>query len=355
MKPRVLLLEDDEIRGQRLSAGLASVCECRLVGTVEQARSSLLQGRWAALVVNYEPACGSSGLEVLQMARETLPHAFRLLYNEVRSASFRCDAERLLDPHFVGHASDAAFDETLREAIEHLFAAAPADAGRDLPPAVRESLVACAPASRRFAQALCAAGAEDGPVYIYGEPGTGVSRAGALLRQMRREHRATTAPHPGGRGPVRVLRMPPLRERPQDVAVLADQRLLEESRQTGGLVHRLSPRAREELLARDWFGNVRELEATVARAIQRAGARAVIEAEDLPRDSQPGWRPSQFAKDAGQRDCVLRQLRMAHNVSAAARLEGCSRANYIRLMRRLGIIRADLTVESRAPVATGHE
>ena len=83
----------------------------------------------------------------------------------------------------------------------------------------------------------------------------------------------------------------------------------------------------------------------LVRALQRTGARRVIEAEDLPQDTQPPWRPSQYAKDEGQRDCLLRQLRTARNVSAASRLEGCSRANYIRLMRRLGIIRADVVTD----------
>ena len=62
---------------------------------------------------------------------------------------------------------------------------------------------------------------------------------------------------------------------------------------------------------------------------------------------QPGYRPSQWAKDEGQRDCLLLQLRLARSVSHAARLEGCSRANYIRLMRRLGIVRADVAVEAK--------
>jgi hypothetical protein len=45
-------------------------------------------------------------------------------------------------------------------------------------------------------------------------------------------------------------------------------------------------------------------------------------------------------------------------VSSASRLEGCSRANYIRLMRRLGIIRADIVADpalewTEAPVEVG--
>src|SRR5439155_6841089 len=97
----------------------------------------------------------------------------------------------------------------------------------------------------------------------------------------------------------------------------------------------------DELLKREWRGNVRELHGVLLRASQRAGPRGELTLADLPTDLTPPSRPSQYAKDEGQRECVLRQLRTARNVSGAARLEGISRTNYIRLMRRLGVIRAD--------------
>jgi DNA-binding NtrC family response regulator len=354
MKARVLLVEGDEDRGRALVGALSVCCECRLATTVEQVQAALDKGRWDALVVNAQLGDGSSGLEMLQMARETLPQVFRLLYNSRPSASFLHDAERLLAPHFVGHSGEPGFAETLRRELERLLDTGANEPRPELPAAAHEWLVACAPASQRFARALCTAAAEDGPIYVYGEPGTCVAQAGALLRQMRRERRAGASPRTAGtEGPVRVLRVPPLRECPQDIPELAERFLLDLVRHSGGPVRRLSARARDELLVRAWFGNTRELAAVLARAVHRAGNRTVIEAEDLPRDTNPAWRPSQYAKDEGQRDCVLRQLRLAHNVSAAARREGCSRANYIRLMRRLGIIRADLAVERPAPETAG--
>jgi DNA-binding NtrC family response regulator len=351
MKPRVLLVEDDVERGGAMVRVFSRSFECRHVTTVEEAVAVLQQGRWAALVVNYGLAGGWSGLEVLQIAYETLPRTFRLLYNDVYSPSFLHDAERTVQPHFTSCAAEPDFQQDLHKELEVLLEPPAFDLPADLEPILTDVLTARAPVSRRYVEALRAAAGHDGPVYIYGEPGTGVTRSGIVLRRWRRERKARGEPATGGRDcEVSILRVPALRERPQDLPLLAGRCLLEEAQQGGGPVRRLSPRAVEELLSRDWYGNIVELSAVLLRAIQRAGPRVVIEAEDLPRDAQPAWRPSQYAKDAGQRDCVLRQLRIARNVSAAARLEGCSRANYIRLLRRLGIIRADLVAETR-PVA----
>ena len=73
-----------------------------------------------------------------------------------------------------------------------------------------------------------------------------------------------------------TLRLPPLRERPGDVLLLALHFM-----KLHGIRRRLSPRALEALKAHSWPGNVRELE----MVIRRAGALAtseMIEARDLP-------------------------------------------------------------------------
>jgi DNA-binding NtrC family response regulator len=148
------------------------------------------------------------------------------------------------------------------------------------------------------------------------------------------------------RATVPTLRVPSLRERLQDLPEIALRALKKQAERDAAPMRRLSPAALDELRWREWRGNIDELAAVLERAAQRAGGRPVIEATDLPRSTEPRWRPSQYAKDEGQRDCLLRQLRTARTVSAAARLEGCTRANYIRLMRRLGILRGDI-VEQR--------
>ena len=346
VRPRVLLVEDDAERGRAMVLRFSRLFECRQASTIEEVMSVLPHGPWGAVVANYGLDEGGSGIEVLQVVRETLPRTFRLIYNKVRSPSFRRDAQRTVQPHFTTDTIEPDFIGGLERTLEALFEPPSLEIPPDLPAILTDVWTARAPMTRGFLSALRVAAEQGGPVYIYGEPGSGVTRSGVTLRQWRREWKARGSPASAGPGSVvHILRVPALRERPQDLPQLAARCLIEASRQSGEPLRRLSPRAIEDLLGRDWYGNAIELATTMLRAQQRAGTRTLIEVEDLPQDKQPAWRPSQYAKDEGQRDCVLRQLRTARNVSSAARLEGCSRANYIRLMRRLGIIRADVVTD----------
>jgi DNA-binding NtrC family response regulator len=63
------------------------------------------------------------------------------------------------------------------------------------------------------------------------------------------------------------LRVPPLRERPADIPVLAEHLVERASRAAGRPSPALSPEALEALVAHDWPGNVRELENCLVRAV----------------------------------------------------------------------------------------
>jgi two-component system nitrogen regulation response regulator NtrX len=138
-----------------------------------------------------------------------------------------------------------------------------------------------------------------------------------------------------------LLRMPTLSERRQDIPALAQWALAEHARSRRENPKRLGPGVDEELARREWHGNMLELRAVLVRAHQRAGTRSTVNLPDLPHDNDPGGHPSQHRKDEGQRDALLRQLQAAGSIRRAAELEGIARPNYIRLMKRLGIIRAD--------------
>ena len=79
------------------------------------------------------------------------------------------------------------------------------------------------------------------------------------------------------------LRIPPLRERRDDVLPLARLRLATAARRAGRRAHALTPEAADQLLRYPWPGNVRELENAIERAVAlAAGDRVAL--EDLPEE-----------------------------------------------------------------------
>jgi DNA-binding NtrC family response regulator len=342
MRPRVLLVEGDGVRVEAITRALETRFECRSANGIQDARRALYAEDWAAVVAGHDPGVGLSGVEVLQIVREVAPRAFRLLCADFCSPGLLADARRLAQVHFMGDAHEPGFAASLEGALATLLEPPSLEIPAGLPSIVEDAWVARSPVGQEFLGELRAAAELEAPVYLYGEPGAGQASAARKLRHWRREWRARGSPGAApGLLPVRVIRVPSLRERPQDLPILAAQCLREHARQSAEPERPLSARAVDELLRRVWRGNIAELLRVLTSAAQRSGARRLIEVEDLPTDCQPASRPSQHAKDEGQRECLLCQLRAARSVSAAARLERCSRANYIRLMRRLGIVRAD--------------
>jgi two-component system response regulator AtoC len=74
------------------------------------------------------------------------------------------------------------------------------------------------------------------------------------------------------------IRLPPLRERVEDIPLLAEHFIRKHAKQQGGS---LSPAARDLLVAYRWPGNVRELENVIARALALNPSGMVLP-EDLP-------------------------------------------------------------------------
>jgi len=154
--------------------------------------------------------------------------------------------------------------------------------------------------------------------------------------------------------------IPPLRERGNDVLILAGQ-FLELNRTRLGLRGlRLSAAAERALLAYHWPGNVRELEHVISRAalkqLSRGGSRSLIitlEPEVLDLDSAElaapaAEQPAQCAEqslphaslseavDACQRQTIVRALELCgDNWASAARLLQVDPSNLHKLARRL--------------------
>lgn len=77
------------------------------------------------------------------------------------------------------------------------------------------------------------------------------------------------------------IRLPPLRERPEDIHPLVIHFIEHYKQKTGRFISGISKDALQALITYDWPGNVRELENAIERAVIIASGRQ-IELEDLP-------------------------------------------------------------------------
>jgi DNA-binding NtrC family response regulator len=141
---------------------------------------------------------------------------------------------------------------------------------------------------------------------------------------------------------VVAFHVPPLRERREDIPILAEHFLREYARRSNRVLRGFSPRAMDALLAHHWPGNVRELENVVERAVALApGSR--VEESDLPdklivraRTAAPEPRAeSRATLDEVARGYVLQVLdQVGGNKSEAARILGIPRRTLYRMLER---------------------
>lgn len=143
---------------------------------------------------------------------------------------------------------------------------------------------------------------------------------------------------------VGVIRMPPLRERPDDVDELARFFTHRYAAAFGRHGVRLAPAAIAVLRAGAWAGNVRELESTIARAVAAARPGEVLgpdrfpELVHSPAASAPSLQPYEEALGWFRRDYFLRLLEACGgNRSEAARRAGISRQTLLYHLRQLAI------------------
>ena len=135
---------------------------------------------------------------------------------------------------------------------------------------------------------------------------------------------------------VVTLHIPPLRERPDDLAELAEHFLRRVAVRARRKVTGFTPRALELLLAYRWPGNVRELENAIERATNLASGDVITEA-DLPAAvtvTSEGVAQEPSAGGDEERARLLNALeRSRWNQSRAAELLGISRTTLWRKLR----------------------
>jgi Nif-specific regulatory protein len=146
------------------------------------------------------------------------------------------------------------------------------------------------------------------------------------------------------------LELPPLRERGDDILMLAEHFLRHFCRRAGRRTPKLSAPARKRLISHTWPGNIRELRNLMERLAYLSSAEK-IEAEDLAFILSPASGGSASvesgltlgdATDQFQTDYIHQAVERARgNVSLAAKNLGLHRSNLYRKMRQLGMATDD--------------
>ncbi|MBI2892821.1 MAG: sigma-54-dependent Fis family transcriptional regulator [Deltaproteobacteria bacterium] len=149
--------------------------------------------------------------------------------------------------------------------------------------------------------------------------------------------------------------IPPLRDRPEDIPMLAVHFLRKFARKTGRGVPSIDPVAMHSLASAPWPGNVRELENAIERAMVLSRGDTLV-LEDFPRLTESAQEQARLELQLGSdladlpyRDAKRVALRTFErhyiasvlkkttgNVSQAARHAGLDRSNFRRILRKCG-------------------
>lgn len=139
--------------------------------------------------------------------------------------------------------------------------------------------------------------------------------------------------------------VPPLRDRREDIPLLADYFLREFTRAYGRKPKELTPAAYELLQEHHWPGNVRELRNLIERIVI-LNPQVRIDARHIPLQAPrkpAGERAERFGslqevREAVEREYILKKLEETNgNVTRTAELLGLERSNLYRKMKTLGI------------------
>ncbi|MCB2188523.1 MAG: sigma-54 dependent transcriptional regulator [Deltaproteobacteria bacterium] len=139
------------------------------------------------------------------------------------------------------------------------------------------------------------------------------------------------------------IRVPPLRERKEDILEMVEYFISRLNPELGTRVTRVEKGALAVLLAHDWPGNVRELRNVLTKALLEArGAVLLTEVVQAALASQPPPSPAPAAPPpaaAAERDRILAALTATGwNYSATARALGISRPTLHKRMLRHGLL-----------------
>ena len=134
------------------------------------------------------------------------------------------------------------------------------------------------------------------------------------------------------------IRLPPLRERKEDIPLLVEHFIKKYGQQMNKDVKGLTPMAMQKLLLHDWPGNVRELENTVEYAMAMAEQDFITEDFVLQKKQtspQQAMKSLKEARDAFEKAYLIHLLDLCQgNVSQAAKLAGKHRTDFYDLLKK---------------------
>jgi formate hydrogenlyase transcriptional activator len=150
------------------------------------------------------------------------------------------------------------------------------------------------------------------------------------------------------------IRVPALRERPQDISLLVRHFVQQFSRRNNRVIDTIPSESMEALIRYDWPGNIRELQNVIERAvILSKGPVLNVSTAELKPDVSPQIRPAngklssanhetlKDVLDGTERNEILRALEEAKGViggqNGAAALLGMKRSTFHLRMQKFGI------------------
>lgn len=139
------------------------------------------------------------------------------------------------------------------------------------------------------------------------------------------------------------IKVPPLRERLDDVPLIAGRFLKRFNEQYGKQIHDLSPETIARLVRYDWPGNIRQLESVIERAVLFCSGPELLP-NCLPEEFQTRLTSSTFVipplvpMEEIEREAIMQTLeRTAGNVKKTAQILRFPRPTFYRKLKKLGI------------------
>ena len=133
------------------------------------------------------------------------------------------------------------------------------------------------------------------------------------------------------------IKLPPLREKKEDILLLAEFFLQKCTKKMKKEMKGFSTSASQKLMLYHWPGNVRELENTIERAVAMSIKDVITEDMILPTQEieKKSLQPLKSAKDDFEKDYLVQLIRLTKgNVTQAAKLAGKYRADLYDLLKK---------------------